>query len=307
MSQTTMKRPQGVSRLNGHPILSLTMTLIVAFLMVAVGAGMAFGQPRPAKTVKVADGVYSTKGPMGIYFAQFIVTKAGVVVFDAPHPGLVKPMLAEIRKVTTQPIRYLIYSHNHWDHLKGSKLIKKTGAIVISHAKTKASLAERPHPMVAQPDFAWSGNRYDLKVGGRTFELHHFGASHGEGMTVLRLPKDKILIITDLVTPKRLAFMTMPDFSPMNWLRTLKEIEKMDYDTVLFSHGAHSGPRSAVAEQRQYLEDLYAAVKKGIAAGGNPFMVPYKIKLPKYEKWAFYKQWLPRNAERILLEGHMGW
>ncbi len=129
---------------------------------------------------------------------------------------------------------------------------------------------------------------------------------------VMRLPKEKILFVVDIVTPRRVAFRAMPDFWPDEWIRSLKEIEQLDYDYVISAHGPHSepaiDPASVVVEQRGYLEDLMAAVKKEMDAGTHsPDKLRKIVKLPKYEKWRSYDQWLPMNIERIWAYYHMGW
>ena len=110
---------------------------------------------------------------------------------------------------------------------------------------------------------------------------------------------------------KRIAFRTMPDFLPDEWIRSLYEIEKLNFDRVIPGHGPASmpatSPRIVVQEQREYLEDLIAAVKvewdKGVH---SPDILRALIKLPKYKEWRGYDAWLPMNIERIWAYLHMG-
>jgi glyoxylase-like metal-dependent hydrolase (beta-lactamase superfamily II) len=125
-------------------------------------------------------------------------------------------------------------------------------------------------------------------------------------MTVFRFPKEKVVFTVDLVVPHRVAFTFMPDFYPKEWERTLAEMDKLEFDTIMFAHNAASGPRSALTEQREFLKDLRAAVLSELQKG-TPFLdIPNAVKLPKYADWAGYKDWLPMNAWRILLEIAMG-
>ena len=128
----------------------------------------------------------------------------------------------------------------------------------------------------------------------------------------MRLPEEKILFIVDIVTPRRVAFRDMPDFWPDEWVRSLKEIEEMDFQYVVSGHGPHTepaiDPASAVMEQRLYLEDLMAAVKEEMDSGvHSPDVLREKVKLPKYASWQYYDEWLPMNIERIWAYYHMGW
>ena len=163
-----------------------------------------------------------------------------------------------------------------------------------------------PNPAVLIPDETWEGERYDVVLGGRTIELHHFGPSHGEGMTVFRFPEEQTIFTVDLVVPKRVGFLYMPDFSPRGWIATLEAMEALEFETVMFSHNAAFGPRSAVVEQREFIQDLQAELIARMQAGENPFAIANTIELPKYQEWAGYDEWLSMNAWRVMLEMWMG-
>ena len=257
------------------------------------------------KTLKVVDGVYSFGD--GFYYVMFVVTDKGVIVADSVNTAFASALMKAIQEVTDQPIKYLIYSHDHWDHISGGKVFKDAGATVLSHIDTKNSLAHNPNMNVVFPDKTWKGKRHTVKLGHTTMELLYFGRNHGKGMTVFRLPKEKIIYIVDLVAPKRIGFTFMPDFYPKDWMRSLIEIEQLEFDIALFSHAAPQGTRQDIVEERQFIEDLKAEMMKMMEAGENPFMIPSKVKLDKYKDWAMYDQWLEMNAWRLLMEMHMGW
>jgi glyoxylase-like metal-dependent hydrolase (beta-lactamase superfamily II) len=256
--------------------------------------------------VKVAEDVYSFGNQMGS-FSLVLVTDEGVIVGDPVNQNHSEVMLEAIRTVTDQPIKYLIYSHSHWDHTGGGEVLKNEGATILSHIDARDWLLEHPNPSVVVADEVWEGNLKEIILGNKTLELHHFGPSHGEGMTVFYLPEEKIIYIVDIVTPKRLAFTIMPDFSPKDWERTLIEVEKLDFDTAMFGHKRAYGPASEVTEVREYLQDLRAEIFSMMQAGANPFLIPATIELPKYQEWEFYDEWLEMNTWRMMLESWMGW
>ena len=107
-----------------------------AALTVAVLATPALTQQPPQPpfaTTKVdgTDGVYIFRN--GNHQSMFVVTSAGVIATDPiayGRPTGGQTYLDEIKKVTTQPIKYLIYSHHHYDHIAGGKAIKDAGATV---------------------------------------------------------------------------------------------------------------------------------------------------------------------------------
>ena len=274
--------------------------LIALGIILACAPAMA--QQVEYKSIEVAEGVYSFGGgPFG-YFTMFVVSNDGVLVADPVNPDLAKAMIAEIRTITSQPIRYVVYSHNHWDHISGGQIFKDAGAVVISHVKTKEAI--RANPNVVTPDQVWAGNRFDIVMGDKLIQLHYFGANHGDGMTVMLLPEEQVLFTADLVVPKRVGFMFMPDFSPQNWIRTLKEMEKLQFKTALFAHDIPVGTKQEVIVQREFLEDLTAAVGKALQSGD---MMLQTLSLPKYKDWAYYDQWLGMNGARVMLEMMMGY
>ena len=279
--------------------------LFAALAVALLAPTGAAAQMKPFETTKVADGVYSFR--FMFHRNMFVVTDDGVIATDPMNPKAAGILMAEIKKVTDQPVKYLIYSHEHWDHAAGGKAFQAAGAKVVSQANCVAAFKRLPSPVVAMPDQTYD-KRLDIKLGGRTVELHHFGRSHGQCMTVMRLPKEKIAFIVDIVTPKRVAFRDMPDFYPGDWVRTLGEVEKLDIERVIPGHGPPVVPASAVREQREYLVDLMSAVKKLRDKGMlNPVKLRATVKLPKYKDWAFYDAWLPMNVDRIWAYYHMGW
>lgn len=257
-------------------------------------------------TKKVADGVYAFT--FNHYTSMFVVGDEGVIVVESVTTANSKAMLKSIRAITTKPIRYMLHSHNHWDHSGGGKVWKDAGATIIAHAKAVAWMKANPNPRIGLvvPDEGWSGTRKDISVGNKTVELYYFGTNHGLGMTVFRLPKEKVVYIADLVSPNRLLFTIVPDFNIGETQRTLMEIEKLDFDTAIFAHAKPIGTKADVAAIRQFTNDLKSAIfaefKKGTPSG----KIPTTIRLPKYEHWAMYDQWLAMNAWRVLLDSWMG-
>ena len=258
------------------------------------------------KLLEVAENIYSFGDNMAS-FSLVMVTDEGVIVGDSVNQNHAETMLDAIKSITDQPIKYLIYSHSHWDHTGAAQVFKDEGATVLSHVDARDWLLEHPNPNVIPADEVWEGNFKELSLGGKTLELHHFGPSHGEGMTVFYLPEEKIVFIVDIVTPKRLGFTIMPDFSPSGWTNTLIQVEKLDFDVALFGHKRATGPASEVTEIREYLQDLRAEIFSMMQDGVHPMMIPSTIQLPKYQEWEFYDEWLEMNTWRMMLESWMGW
>jgi len=257
---------------------------------------------------QAADGVYKY-GPGQGFNSMFVVTDDGVIVFDSANTQHAKGLLAEIKKVTNQAIRYVVQSHNHWDHAGGAQIFRDEGATILAHVEAYEWMKGNPHPDLALPDEVWAGKRKDIVLGGKTVELHYLGMNHGLGMTVSILPKEKVAFIADLVTPNRVLFTIVPDFNITEWARSLKEIEKMDFDTAIYSH-SHAktpfGDMTDVVKTREFIEDLQGAIVAEFQKGSQFLDIPNKIKLDKYKDWVGYDEWLPMNTLRVMLDMWMG-
>ncbi len=267
------------------------------------------GEPFGHSVKQISKGVYVFR--WWVYRNLFMVTDEGVIVTDPMNPKAANLLRSEIKKITDKPVKYVVYSHNYHDHISGGKIFKEEGATFIAHENVLKELGDHPHPVTPLPEITFAKS-YTVSLGGKSLELSYFGPNHGDSLVVMRLPNEKILFVVDIVTPRRVAFRTMPDFWPDEWIRSLKEIEELDFEYVVSAHGPHNqpaiDPASVVSEQRAYLEDLMAAVKKEMDAGTHsPDKLREIVKLPKYENWRSYSQWLPMNIERIWAFYHMGW
>jgi len=122
--------------------------IFLAALACGLAAASAAWSQAPARpqiaTTKVdgTEGVYIFRN--GNHQALFVVTRDGVIATDPVAYG--RPTggatyIAEIRKVTDKPIKYLVYSHHHYDHIAGGQAFKDAGAKIVAHKKAKERLA----------------------------------------------------------------------------------------------------------------------------------------------------------------------
>ena len=162
-------------------------------------------------------------------------------------------------------------------------------------------------------DIVWDGARRDIRLGDVTIELHYLGLNHGLGMTVFVIPERRVAYIADLVTPNRVMFSIVPDFNIGEWERTLGEILALDFDIAVCSHNhlpaeeALKGcTKNHVAEERAFIQDLRNAIFAEFKKGTPPSDIPAVVKLPQYAHWTYYEEWLPLNAQRLLLDLWMG-
>ncbi len=283
-------------------VLRIAVALLAALLV--------YGSVAAADDVltQAAEGVYRY-APGDGYISMFIVTKDGVIAIESVNTTHAQGLLKAIQGVTDKRVYYLLHSHNHWDHASGGQVFREAGASIVAHAEAYEWMKANPHPDMVLPSEAWVGKQRDIKFGGTTVEMHYMGSSHGYGMTVFRLPKEKIVYIADLVTPNRVLFSIVPDFNIPGFLESLKRIEAMDFYRAIYSHSAAKEPfgtKADVTLMREYVEDLQGAVVAEFKKGTSWKDVPHAVKLPKYQHWAMYDEWLPLNVWRIMLDMHMG-
>src|SRR6202040_1324440 len=145
--------------------------------------GLAQQAQRPQiETTKVdgTDNVYIFRN--GNHQSMFIVTKDGVIATDPiayGRPTGGQDYIAEIKKVTDKPIKFLIYSHHHYDHIAGGKPFKDAGATIIAHKKAKQRLVVLKDPATVLPDETM-GDKKTIKLGATTLELHYVGLNHSD-------------------------------------------------------------------------------------------------------------------------------
>ena len=283
-------------------------------LAAAVGCGICSplisAQDLPDDTARIADGVYSY-GPGGDYISMFVVTDEGVIAFESVSSEHSTGFLQAIQEVTDEPVRFLLHSHNHWDHASGGQVFKDAGATLVAHVEAYAWIEANTGPDQIVPDESWSGSRTDITLGATTVELHYLGMNHGLGMTVFVLRDERIAYIADLAVPNRVMFSVVPDFNIREWERSLEEILELDFDRAVFTHNMASEPlqggtKEDVQANLQFIRDLRAAIYAEFQKGTNPMAVPGVVRLPQYEDWAGYDQWLEMNAWRLLLDDFMG-
>ncbi len=274
-------------------------TSLTLFIFTFCITGLLFA--KEIETIKVKDNLYMVGDRT---YSLFYITKTGVVVIDPLDERHAKATMKAIKKVTDLDVTHLFYSHNHWDHISGGKIFKDQGATIISHIEAKKNI--EPNSKVIMPDVTWNGNDTIYTIGGKSIELYYYGRNHGDGMTVFRFPEHNIVFTIDLVVPDRVLYAYLPDADPKNWVASLKQIDKLQFDTLLMSHVRAVGSRKDLHLLQNYFNDLYAAVQTELDKGTNLFDIPKKVQLPKYQNWMNYDEWLPMNVWRILMEKSIG-
>jgi glyoxylase-like metal-dependent hydrolase (beta-lactamase superfamily II) len=256
--------------------------------------------PPPTATTKVADNVYIFR--YAGHQAMFIVTPAGVIATDPislRRPA--KPYIDAIQAVTKAPIKYVIYSHSHFDHSAGGQPFKDLGATFVAQRNAKTRIQALKPADVVVPDQVVDDKKV-ITLGGTTLELLYLGKNHSDSTLVMRLPKEKIIFTVDWIPIQGVQFREMADTYIPDIEDGLKKVIALDWETLIPGHpgpgGKQTGTKDNARDQLAYLQDLSAAVKQEVAQGKSYDDAVKDISLPKYSAWPNYKNFLPMNIVR---------
>jgi glyoxylase-like metal-dependent hydrolase (beta-lactamase superfamily II) len=258
--------------------------------------------PYETKKVDATDNVYIFRH--GNVQAMFVVTSAGVIATDPisyANRQASTVYLEEIRKVTKQPLKYVIYSHHHFDHIAGGKPFKDAGAKFVAHknAKTRLEMLKDPHTVV--PDEIVNDKR-TIKLGDTTLELHYLGRNHSDSTLIMRLPQDKIIFAVDLMPVGSFPGRAIIDSYPLEWEATLRKVLAMDWERMIPGHpgapGGRLGTKQDVRDVLALLQEASAEIQTAAREGKCWDQVEKEFKMPKYEKWPGYQTGLPMVARR---------
>lgn len=193
--------------------------------------------------------------------SMFVVTEEGVIATDPigygrPDSGQI--YLAEIRKVTDKPIRYVIYSHHHFDHIAGGKALKEAGATFVAHWRAKERLEVLKDPHTVLPDEAVSDKGRTITLGGTRLELHYHGINHSDSTLVMRLPRERIIFLVDTIPVGGLPSRGFIDVWPLELESHIEKVIAMDWERMIPGHPGVPGGRLGTKKDAQ---DMLATLR----------------------------------------------
>jgi glyoxylase-like metal-dependent hydrolase (beta-lactamase superfamily II) len=236
---------------------------------------------------ELAPGVYAVVGDTGRGVegrpnAGFVVTAEGVVVIDAlasPRQG--EQLLATIRGITDQPVKWLVLTHHHPDHHFGAVVLRKAGARVSAHPDRRVLAAEggedaliadwvRVVGLDAMRGFEFANvpdrpvtTADTLRLGGRTIVITHPGAGHSAGDLLVWLPKERVLFAGDVLVEDGVTMVV--DGSSGDLLRVLDEVDSLHAAVVVPGHGViPPRPGDLVRRTRDYVGGLQAEMRSAV-------------------------------------------
>lgn len=264
----------------------------VFFVVTLLFCGVSLAQTDAKRNItKIAGDLYRFQN--NFHYSVFLVTSDGIIVTDPINADAARWLKAELAKRFNKPIKYMIYSHDHVDHIAGGEVFADT-AIVVAHENAKADIIAEQRP-TAVPDITFS-DQMTIELGGKRVELSYVGRSHSDNMIVMRFPAERALFAVDFIPVKSVAWKNMTDAYIPDWMNAIARVEAMDFDILVPGHGG-LGTKADATAFRGYMETLYAAVLKGAREGKSLEAMQQSIRLEKYKDWHNHDTQLPLNIE----------
>lgn len=265
----------------------------------------------------LGNGVYLFRWWEGFYVATFVVGDDAVLVVDPMNRDAARGYRKAVAAVTDNPIRKIVYSHDHRDHIVGANVLAPD-AEIYAHPGTQASLQFRGDVDVPMPT-QLVDNGDVIEIGGREVGVHYFGPNHGRSNIALSFDTGmgKMLAYVDTLEIGIVPYRSLPDTNVHGYIHSLREATKLDVDWVL---GGHSGPGPAVWIDRYlaYFVDMEDALRQSAAETSEPPADSvedviaqgelYRTAIvtgavdalrPTYGDWQGFEAWAPMNAQTV--------
>lgn len=246
-------------------------------------AWLAHTQTRSATTQKIKDGLYLVQGGGGN--VAVYVTSEGLILVDDMYDRDYAAVMEQVRKISDQPVRYVLNTHHHDDHA-GANASMPASVELISHRNARTQMLRIKQP--GQPRLTFA-DEMQVFLGGKEVRAYHYGRGHTDGDVIVYFPDLKVIHTGDIFltngTPTRPAQPYM-DYaaggSILEWTKVIDETAKLDFDTIIPGHGPLSD-RAGLAKWRAEVVGLRDRIQ-GLVRRGESKEAVSKVLFDEY-KW----------------------
>jgi glyoxylase-like metal-dependent hydrolase (beta-lactamase superfamily II) len=263
------------------------------FVLLLLAAALAFGQQdKPIREItRISGEVYRFRN--NFHYSVFAVTPDGIIATDPINADAARWLKRELKRRFNKPVRYLIYSHDHADHISGGEVFTDT-AVVVAHDRAKEKVIGEKRP-TAVPTVTFR-DTMTIELGGTVVELVYVGKNHSDNSIVMRFPRERVLFAVDFIPIETVAYRDFPDAYLPDWIDSLNRVGLMDFDILAPGHG-NLGRKEHVRMFRGYLDTLYAEVLQNTREGKSLEEMKRLIVLDQYTSWNGYDQMFELNIE----------
>ena len=285
--------------------------------------------PAPLPVTEIAPGVFvhhgvheeaTVENAGGIANLGFVIGDAAVAVIDSggsPMEG--RALLAAIRQQTKLPVRYVINTHFHPDHVMGNAAFVSEGAEFIGHKNLPMGLLSRRDAYVANYEAVFGpgsisgsakdaivvpshlvADRESIDLGHRVLEIRAFPTAHTDSDLIVIDQTSQTLFAGDLVFLERTPAI---DGSILGWLKAIAQLREIPAVRVVPGHGPITAPWPAALDPEQgYFELLVRDTRKLLADGGSLQQATDTIGLSERGHWLLFDSYNARNVTAAYTE-----
>lgn len=287
-------------------------TWILLFLVIMVLP--VYAGATQQRLVKIADGIYSyvdtrKASPQNSFGANagIIIGQDGILVVDTLISAKeAARFIRDIRAISDRPIRYVVNTHSHLDHVFGNSEFAKLGAVLISHSNCRKNLEARGEEtmrrakayglsaddlagtVIALPSITFS-ERMEIDLGGRVVELIYPGPSHTNGSILVLVPDKRVLFAGDALFTG--YHPNLGDGDLASWIKVLDYIAGLDAGSIIPGHGPVSATGDIEA-MKDYIGIFDKKARELAASSNDPAFIVSEL-----------KKALPHRAELEFLIG----
>lgn len=270
----------------------LLLLFATSFFQHAASQDAGDGSPR---LVRITESVFRTVHRPGATNSVVIVTDEGLAVVDGTCRGEGSPewLKAELGRLYDVPVKYVILSHDHEDHICGLQVFDDT-AVTVSHASARKHIV-REGRNTSIPDVVFE-EQMEIHLGGKTLFLYHFGHTHSNNLIQIHLPEEGVLIAPDIVWAERAV--ALPDFRDAhveNLIETLGVLARLDNADIVIPGHAEPTTQQGFLDFRDYVVALRDRVLNEMVQGASIEQIIERVTMDDFADYLNMASWRRTN------------